>query len=51
MIFRAALLLAIGVSAHSRLRAKSFTGPALPSFCSDCGCSMFADANTSAGSP
>src|SRR5262249_7698289 len=38
-------------SAHSSLRAKSTTGPDFPFFARVAGCSMFAEAKTSAASP
>src|SRR5215467_4260543 len=37
--------------AHSRLRAKSTTGPLLPAVANACGCSILAEANTSACAP
>src|SRR5262245_19497558 len=37
--------------AHRRLRANSTTGPLLPAAASACGCSMLAEANTSAWAP
>src|SRR5215467_877494 len=38
-------------NAHSRLRANSTTGPLLPAVANACGCSMLAEANTSACAP
>src|SRR5262245_47368831 len=38
-------------NAHSRLRANSTTGPLLPAVANACGCSMLAEANTSAFAP
>src|SRR5262249_1841535 len=38
-------------NAHSRLRANSTTGPLLPAVANACGCSVLAEANTSAFAP